>query len=485
MKVPSTNHSQLKLPIPLGLLFLIASLITGIFFINKIRLWNLSASSEIAPQLIKITNIGSSSFVVSWTTKEKTTGLVSLGETPKLEGEKKNDIRDQNKGIASPFFLHYVLVDNLKPETKYYFKIVSGGKTNNRLFEAVTATLKVPADNDISQGKVLDSSNQPASGVIVYLSLANTLTQSALTDNNGNWMISLATARTLDLKDFSNYDRSAQIEEILVQGEDQTANATLITGDDNPTPNIILGQSHNFLGQIPKTSPTVTPIQNLTSRSGFNLPTGSENSPKDLELKIIFPEENEKVNNLIPEFSGTGPVDKKINILVESSNEITSETSIDPKGNWSWSPKTPLLPGEHTITVSYVDKQGFVEKVSHSFTVLATGESDLPSYTATPSGKRATPTPSSLPSPTQKPSPSPTPIPTVRTTVTPNPTATPTVSDQGETTVTPTSITASTPTPLVASQPTISPVSGTNLPTKFFIGTGVATILIGAALILF
>jgi len=485
MKTNAVKKFQFKIPVFLGLIILLAGLIAGIFFINKIRFWNLLASSEISPQLIKITNVGSSSFVVSWITSEKTTGSLSLGETTKLEGDKKNDIRDQNKGVLSLYSLHYVLADNLKPETKYYFKIISGGKVNNRLFEITTASLKVPTDNDIAQGKVLLPEGKPATGVIVYLSLANTITQSALTDQSGNWMIPVSTARTADLKNFSDYNRSAQIEEILVQGEGQTANATLSTNNDNPTPDITLGQTYNFLNQIPEISPTATPIKNQLDPASFNLPTGSGDLSKDLELKIIFPEESENINNLSPEFLGTGPTNKELDVLIESDQEIISKTTTDGKGNWNWSPSTPLSPGQHKITVFYADKQGFIKKVSHSFIVLAAGESDLPSYTATPSGKRTTPTLS--PTPTKKTIVTPSPSPSIRIAPTSSlsPTASPTVAGGITTTPVPTSRLTLTPTLSATIQPTISPVSGTDFPTQLFVGAGIATLIIGAALILF
>lgn len=463
---------QSKLPTSLGVIFLLFGLVAGIFLINKIRSLNTNASSAVTPQLIKITNIGSSSFTVSWITSEKTTGLILFGETTNLENE-KNDMRDQNKGVSSAFNIHYVLIDNLKPESKYYFKIVSGGVVFTRQFDVTTATLKVPSDYDIAQGKILNPDQKPAAGALVYLSLANTLTQSALTDKNGNWLIALSTARSVDLKNFSDYDRSAQIEEISVLSENLTANATLTTNNDNPVPNLILGQTYNFLSGIPENIPTVTPIKN---KADFNVPTDYQNNSKDLDLKITFPSEKEEINSLLPQFLGTGPTNKELNVQIESSQEITAKAKTDDKGNWSWSPQTPLSVGEHKITVSFADNQGFVTKVTHSFVVLAAGESDLPSYSASPSGKKSTPTPSATP--LIKLSPIPSPSPTER----PTPTSSPalTITPTG---LTPTLTSSVTITPTAKS--TSAPVSGSILPTKLFIGTGFAAILLGAALILF
>ncbi len=446
------------LPIPVGLALLSISLILGVVFINKGRNLNLLASPQTSPQQVKITNIGNSSFIVSWATADKTTGLILAGETAKPD-EIRKDVRDQSN--TGSFSLHFVVVDNLRPQTKYYFRIIAGGKTydnSQKPYEVTTAAAKVPPDHDIATGKILTPAGQPAAGAIVYLSLANAVPQAALTDDNGNWLVPLSSARTLDLTDFSHYDREAQIEEIVVKGEEGNASATLTSGNDNPAPDIILGQSYNFLNQLAP-SLTPSPQSSAAAEESASVPPKITTSPESLPLSITFPAEGEEVNSPLPEFMGTGPNGEKLDIVVESEEEITSFTAADQKGKWSWSPKLPLSPGEHKITLSYLDKDGTVQKVSRSFQVLAAGESNLPSFTATPSGE--TVNPSSTSSPTAFLSP------------TKRPTAAPTLS-------------AAEPTEEEAAEPTQAiPSTGINLPTKFFFGLGAATLLSGIILLAF
>jgi hypothetical protein len=406
------------------------------------------------PQQLKITNVGSASFVVSWTTAEKITSTVSVGET-KEAGEIRKDFRDLNSPTLTASAVHFVLIDNLKPQTKYFFKIICGGKSyddSGKPFEVFTAPNKVHPSNDLAFGKILTPAGQPAAGVIVYLSLANTFPQAALTDNDGNWVIVLSTARTPDLQDYSQYDRSAQIEEIFVRGEEETATATVSSGNDSPVPDIILGQNYDFLSQMPLLSPTPTGI---VGRGGLPATSLVSTPSADLELAITSPAENEEISTGLPEFFGTGPREQKLQITVESSQKISGQALVDQNGGWAWSPQIPLSPGEHQITVSYVDAQGIAQKLSRSFTVLAAGEDSLPSFTATPSGQTTTPTAT----PTTKPKISPT--------VTPKPTAT----------LHPTEIT-------LPSTESSAPSSGNLLPTKIFLGVGAATILIGAVLLL-
>jgi len=469
-----------KLPVPAAFLIGLAGLIGGILLVNDLRDLRSSASTEIAPHQIKIANIGSSSFSVSWITQEKASGSIRFGESGNLE-ERRNDIRDENRGEQDKYLTHFVQVENLKPETKYFFKIVSSQTSydnSGKLYEVSTGPFKIPSDNDIAQGKILASDRKPAAGVLVYLSITNTILQATITDNDGNWMIPLSTARTLDLQNFANYDRSAQVEEIAIQGENQSASATVTTGNDNPVPDITLGQSYDFLNQVPETINTPTPIIGnfpaslgpaSTEFSGFQGLT--ENSV----LSISSPSENEKINNTQPEFLGSGPKGQKLTIKVESQQEIVSEAQTDLKGKWSWSPAVPLTPGQHTVTVSYSDQSGFIQKVSRSFIVLAEGSSDLPSFTATASGQTVTPSPRTSPTST----PSPTTYPWITGTVSPTSALSPTPTAPSPTAI-PTAARRSIP-----STESGVPRPGATGPTKFLFGAGFATILIGAALVLF
>jgi len=447
------------LPIPLGLALALVGLAGGLFLINRANVLFSRASSEAEPQNIKITNLSSSSFVVSWITSQATSGLISLGETSQT-GLIKKDVRDQNSNQTGKFKTHYVFVDNLKPQTKYYFKILSGSKSYlnaGKPFEVITAPEKAFPDADLASGRVITADNQPVAGALVFLTLANTLTQSAITDSDGHWVIPLSNARTPDLVNFSPYDRSAQIEEISVLAESGSAQATLTTANDNPTPDIILNQNQNFLNQF--ASPTATPNPQYQSNLG-ELASPSALQEKETELSITFPAANEKVNNSLPEFFGTAPKGQKLEIKVESEQAIASQAQTDQTGSWKWSPSIPLTPGEHTITVSYTDKNGLLKTVSRSFVVLATGESSLPSFTATPSGKQISPTP----------------LPTSL------PTATPTPFKALTPTLTPTSKVEASPT---SSESVSVPKTGIDLPTKILISSGTGILLLGVLLILF
>jgi len=433
-----------KIPVFAAIFLIITGLAGGVILIDKGQGYFLKASSESFPQQVKITNIDSSSFVVSWITDSQASGAILYGESSSVDKTQK-DIRDEEKEVLGNYKIHYVLLDNLKAGTKYFFKISSANKSYTQAgkpYEVTTAPEKALPASDIAQGKILTSQGTPGVGAIVYLSLSGAVTQAGLVEENGYWMILLSKTRTDDLQNYLNYDQSAQIEEIFVQAGGQTASAILAAGSDNPAPDIVLGQSYDFIKNPNIPTPTVAIGSNVFPTGTLNF-AGFESVGQNEEVIIVYPSEEENINNPIPEFFGTGPKEKLLNIVVESEEKILDETNVDKQGQWKWSPAKPLTPGNHQIKVSYVDKDGFIKTVSRGFIVLAAGTSDLPTYTATPSGEiiSPSPTPTLSPTPTEKPS---------RTTV---------------------------PSGQVLK-------SGTDLPTWIFLGGGVMFVAIGLAFLL-
>jgi hypothetical protein len=405
-------------------------MVSGVVMINKISTSPPRASAENAPEQVKITNIGESSFTVSWITQSSTKGIVIFGEKAQQLNQRVLDQRENLKSVKEDF-THYFWVQNLKPATKYYFKINSSGKifdNNGRPYEVTTApkiNLPLP-ENDTAYGIILNKEGGPAKGAIVYLSLANTTPLSSLVKEDGSWMIPLSMARSVSLNNYSAYDKEFQIEELFVQGGNSGNSTALnITKNDNPFPTLILGQNYDFTKDMddkkgvadllvlrnetqptvgpgnfisePSLTPTNTPLPPKATPTNFLVPI---NPPQSLSpgvtlsptaiitqkrLNIVNPSEGEGLNNLRPQFQGTAPSGGVLDIKVESDPYYFGQTVVDQQGNWNWTPPADLSPGKHTVTVLYSDENGVTQKLVRNFTVLAAGESNLPSFTSTPS----------------------------------------------------------------------------------------------------
>jgi len=421
---------QHKIPTIIGLLTLVVGLAAGVFLVQRNQIFFLRAAPEATPAQVKITNITSSSFSVSWLTQKETNGSVQFDESQALEQTALDD-RNQITGQQDAFITHHVTLSNLKPKTRYLFKI----KSDERLFdnagvpyEITTApvTSGSPPPSEVASGTVFQTSGDPAQGAIVYLSMANVAPQSTMVRSGGTWLIPLNTAFSTDLSGFARYDKEAQVEEIFVQGtNEKTATVITTTKNDNPVPEIILGKNYDFRQGVPTESVTPTPATSPTPES----PTPTPSSKFSLEgiapspgaqtkaLTITNPgKQDEQINTPKPEFRGTGPTGKTIQILVESPT-WTGTAMVDGNGNWNWTPPNNLPAGEHKITITYLG-----QTISRTFTVLAAGGSELPSFTATPSAT-ITPSPTKIPTPSPKLTPTPTATATPKLTPTPTSTA--------------------------------------------------------------
>jgi len=447
-----------KIPTIIGFLILTVGLIIGLFMVQNGQVFFLRASPEYTPAQVKLTNVADTSFSVSWVTERDATGFVKFGESSSSLGQTITDDRDQATGQTNNFLAHHVTIKNLKPATKYYFKLGSQSRTydnSGKPYEILTGSslTETKPQSDVASGIVLTSDGAKASGAIVYLSMANMTPQSALVGADGTWLIPLSTALKSDLSSFASYDKQAQIEEIFVQGaKGVSATAVVTTQNDNPTPQITLGKTYDFRKALPQNGqqPTPLPTGDQTNNEETTPPeskfTFSELGSPTLaseaaELSITNPTQGENLNTEKPEFQGTGPKGKTIQILVESPL-YNGTAVVDETGDWKWTPPANLEPGEHKITITYLGKS-----LTKTFTVLAAEGNNLPAFTATPS---ATITPTR--------SPSPTPTPTPRPTVTPTPTPTPTVR------LTPTPTLSPTPTITLAPTPTSTASARTSMP---------------------
>lgn len=381
-----------QLPTILGLLFLLVSLFAGVMMVKSNQVFFLRANPDIIPREVKIANITDTSFVVSWITSGKTNGFVQIQAA---EERVFADDRDQLSGQIGQFTTHYVTVKNLSPLQKYFFKLGSGGKMfddEGKPFEVTTGSVvsQLSSLADPAYGRVETVDGKPAEGAIVYLSLPNVTSQSALVKASGNWLIALSSARNADLSGYASYDQQISVEEVFVQGGNLgNIAASFTTETDSPAPTLILGKSLDL------TIPVSTPSP-ISSTSGFLLeitPSPVAMSHPEMELQISYPSEGEFVSTQRPEFSGQAPQNSVLTIILNSQGYF-GQVASDEEGNWSWSPPENLEPGEHQLLIRYQDEQGQAKTVEHRFTVLAAGDSDLPSFTSTPS---ATPLPSATP----------------------------------------------------------------------------------------
>ncbi len=394
-----------RVPTIVGLLVLVAGVVGGVLFVNNRRL--ASTASSLPPQKVRITNVSDNRFTVSWVTTAPTAGYVYWGKVgEKLTNEAVDD-RDSIASEGGSYNVHHVTVKDLQPNTQYAFRIASSSKkalydNNGSPYTVSTGpilTATPPADT--VYGSVQTQSGAPAEGVLVYVDIPGATPLSTLVKSSGNWTLPLSIARSADLKSYVSYDPKATILTVRVESGREQATASVATANAAPVPNMTLGQTYDFRasasldeGEAASESGVVAEVDEGETPGIFNIdPLGSV-ATGAAQVNILNPsKDGENITTTLPEFRGTGEEGMVLEITVESETQYRDTVAVEDDGTWTWTPPDDLEPGEHTITIAYLDEEGIRRTIKRSFTVQAS--SGLPSFQATPS---ASVKPSSTPS---------------------------------------------------------------------------------------
>src|SRR3990172_3225502 len=181
-----------RIPTLIGITVLVLGIGAAAYLTQTVQRFFLKAEPTIAPQDVKISNVFSDGFTISWLTAgTPATGYVIYGQGSSLE-ERGPDIRDQGIESLGQETIHYVEIKNLRPETTYYFKIGSQGKTydnDGSPYKVVTAPVisSSPASNP-AYGLVFTGDEKYPGKGIVFLTVGKSATLSTLITSSGNWL---------------------------------------------------------------------------------------------------------------------------------------------------------------------------------------------------------------------------------------------------------------------------------------------------------
>jgi hypothetical protein len=398
-----------KIPTIIGIIILILSLATGVILVQNRQIFRLGAEGQNSPKDVRISNITPDSFSVTWITDNQNSGFVKYGDSV------GNIINTKTEESTSPGQTHLVNVLGLNPQINYFFKINSEGNdfdNNGVTWQGQTLAASESDQPALISGSVLLATGSAAKNALVYVTAGSKLF-SALTSQNGSWIISLPSS-------INTVNGLLEISVLSGQGESSTAQ--IYAKSANPVPTMILGQVHDFKNlppsesaDIPKASLGVPDIG--TPSSGFDIPEKTA-TPSASTVTLESISNNEIVTSVKPEFFGEGPKGTKIQITVES-DPITDNVTIPTSGEWNWEIPKDLPEGPHTITITWKDASGILRTLSRSFIVQA---SEGPAFVSTPS---ATPKATTTPKPTATSSATPKATATPSATLKLTPTATP------------------------------------------------------------
>jgi hypothetical protein len=398
------------IPTILGIFVLLAGVFAGVFFLRNAQVFKIGASAEATPKDIRISNITDSSVTISWTTDKETVGFINWGNsqnnTSKIENEEAN---------SQKYFSHNVSLTGLTANTNYFYKINSDGTTfdNGGIPWQFTTggTLEINKTSILLSGNVISATGIPKVKSLVYASVGGYLL-STQTSETGNFVFQLGSVRNPDLKSYAQIDMSSTLVQIsVVAPPDGVASAQIFPQSGNPVPTIIIGQVYDFRsspannqGGSPNANLNLPQNQNQDSKFNIDVPSST---PKPTSVILESLTEGETINSQKPQFFGKGPSGESIEITVNSQDPISATVEIPKTGSWSYSIPTDLVPGDHSITISWVDASGITRFLKRNFVVQA---GEAPAFTASQSGTTTTPNPNATATATPKSSLTPSPV---------------------------------------------------------------------------
>lgn len=365
-----------KFPTLIGIILFILFVGGFAFAFERIVRLPGQASASIVPKLVEVTNVSDATFTLSWITELPATGAITVS-SKKSKSQVFYDERD-GTGKLKTFTTHTVTVRSAKPNTVYAIKILSNGKTfldSGKPYEVQTASVISGSTNgEPAYGSVVESSGQPASGALVYLTITNGQTLSTVVAESGSWIIPLNLLRTADLTQFLSHEDRMN-EQIVVRLGSEESFTTTDTLNDSPVPEMQLGKTYDFRrqqAQIPR-PPDVLGATTIT---------------------LVKPQEGSSLATTVPLIQGTGIPGNLVSITLSITNPVGGTATVGGDGLWRYTPPAPLAPGKQSVTITTVDENKKPIAITHMFEILKSGTQVLGS--ATPSATPAlSPTPAS------------------------------------------------------------------------------------------
>ena len=451
-----------RIPTILGLLLLIGAIVLGIWYLGTKK--PVITEGE-RPKTVRVTNVADNKFSVSWITTDATIGTIEWGVVGEKLTTQAYDDRD-SAASQQEYVTHHVTVSELQPDTQYAFRILSGkGKNrfdnNGSPYTTQTGpSIAATPVADSFYGQVETEAGQPSGGSLVYVSVPSGAPVSVLTKSSGGYSVSLTTIRTTDLAQYVTYDPKATIVSLTILDGKRESTATVSTANAAPVPTIVIGKTHNFLTEQPPIAQVEEGESVGETPTVFNVePLGDVPGGSGQVILLNPTEDGEEVATTKPEFFGIGPAQTVISITVHSVTPHSDTIVVDSHGEWAWTPPADLEPGEHTLTIAYIDLAGIEQVISRTFFVqpaFAQGTA----FEATPSGSTT-----------------PTPTPTATATAIPRPSSSSAVSASSSATP------VASPREGIPSTESGVPVSGVMTPTVLTALIGFAIMVVGALLL--
>ncbi|OGE36318.1 hypothetical protein A3B45_02330 [Candidatus Daviesbacteria bacterium RIFCSPLOWO2_01_FULL_39_12] len=318
------TFERFKIPTLAGLGIILAGIVAGVVLILSEQTFLTEASPNFTPKNITVSNIDDASATISWQTGAATYSVVSYWLIPlqQMEGVDERDTQ-----TSSTFTSHSVKLKNLQPKTTYQFKVISGKiKSDTLTFQ--TAALSTSQDNfGPIIGSVLDNDKFLTDGV-VYLTIPGGVTQSAVINNLGNFLIPLNSIYKTDLSDILPLSGETIAKLTVISQDKQTQVSFKLSPEGVNLPPLKLAQKLDL---------TVPPLQQTEATLSAEATSSAQPSNQDLSIFDLNGDNsiNATDNAIVLKNFGKNPQNKKADLNFDGVVDQKDLTLMSEKINQS------------------------------------------------------------------------------------------------------------------------------------------------------
>lgn len=421
----------------------------------------------------EVVNRGPGQIGVFWETDVADEGWILYGDSPQKLDQVASDERTPN-GERTKRKYHYALFRNIKPDTEYYYRIVSDNEviqqSNGEPFSARSlSSASYSSSLSPIYGKVVRGNGEPARDSIAFVIIGNASPILSLTGQTGEWLVPL---QYVVEKNSTNMIPVTEDTVITIQLFDDTlrsmVRSTIERSRPIPQP-VTLGNNYSFI--------VGTDVLSATDQIQ-NQPAQRQNT-----IDVRYPQHNAVIPGVAPIIKGYGIPGASVEVSISSKPPFAGRVVVDEKGDWIVPVQTGFAPGAYRLLMKTQDQRGRPVQLVRDFTLIKSGERVLgESATAATPSATLVPTRATTQTPTRVPSNVPTNTPTQLSPTINILSITPAVS------LSPSPLISISQAPLIS--PTLAPtappppVSGINLIPIFMAGMGMIVVGIGVIFLL-
>lgn len=305
----------MKIPTLLGLALLITAITLGVMLYLHRENQNRQTKPLLAPKKIQVVNITDTSVTIVWQTDTETEGQIIFGTALNLN-QTRNDNRDKNE--PRNHLVHFVTLNGLSADTKYYYKIKSSAfsfpdqsldfKTAKKIGQPENDFLKL---NKPIQGTVLNTNLNPIDEALVFLKIEDASDLATFTSTAGNFIIPLTDLRSASLENYYDIGDKKQAA-LLIEKGDLSSEVDITLPLTQILPPITIGQNINLTNYLSSKKTPSQPKQNDLEKpenvSRFD--QNSDGKVNSLDLAKVTDLYNSKQKDKKADFNGDGAIDQ-------------------------------------------------------------------------------------------------------------------------------------------------------------------------------